>query len=104
MNRGSTLALAYSETHPEPCTALVLRGIFFGRKWELEWFTGPTGIASEFLSFSLGLVLTGQASFRTNSLSLNAIRMSFKTDPPVIACSPLSLPTSATMWKHIITP
>ncbi|MBW4049886.1 MAG: prolyl aminopeptidase [Proteobacteria bacterium] len=35
---GSTLALAYAETHPERVTALVLRGIFMLRRWELEWF------------------------------------------------------------------
>jgi len=35
---GSTLALAYAETHPEQVTELVLRGIFMLRRWELEWF------------------------------------------------------------------
>ena len=35
---GSTLALAYAETHPERVTELVLRGIFMLRRWELEWF------------------------------------------------------------------
>jgi proline iminopeptidase len=35
---GSTLALAYAETHPERVTELVLRGIFLLRRWELEWF------------------------------------------------------------------
>lgn len=35
---GSTLALAYAQTHPEPVTELVLRGIFMLRRWELEWF------------------------------------------------------------------
>src|ERR1700741_4403344 len=35
---GSTLALAYAETHPEHVTELVLRGIFMLRRWELEWF------------------------------------------------------------------
>ncbi len=35
---GSTLALAYAETHPERVSALVLRGIFMLRRWELEWF------------------------------------------------------------------
>ena len=35
---GSTLALAYAETHPERVTALVLRGIFLLRQSELEWF------------------------------------------------------------------
>ncbi|TAN09077.1 MAG: prolyl aminopeptidase [Rhodanobacteraceae bacterium] len=35
---GSTLALAYAETHPERVTELVLRGIFMLRKRELAWF------------------------------------------------------------------
>ena len=35
---GSTLALAYAQTHPERVTELVLRGIFLLRRWELEWF------------------------------------------------------------------
>jgi proline iminopeptidase len=35
---GSTLALAYAETHPERVTELVLRGIFLVRKREIDWF------------------------------------------------------------------
>ena len=35
---GSTLGLAYAETHPERVTELVLRGIFMLRKTELDWF------------------------------------------------------------------
>lgn len=35
---GSTLALAYAETHPDRCKALVLRGIFLLRRMELRWF------------------------------------------------------------------
>lgn len=35
---GSTLALAYAETHPERVTELVLRGIFLLRRKEIEWF------------------------------------------------------------------
>ena len=35
---GSTLALAYAQTHPERVTGLVLRGIFLLRKWEIDWF------------------------------------------------------------------
>ncbi len=35
---GSTLALAYAETHPERVTSLILRGIFLLRRSELEWF------------------------------------------------------------------
>ena len=35
---GSTLALAYGETHPERCLAFVLRGIFLCRRSEIDWF------------------------------------------------------------------
>ena len=35
---GSTLALAYSQTHPERCLGLILRGIFMLRQKELRWF------------------------------------------------------------------
>jgi proline iminopeptidase len=35
---GSTLALAYAETHPGRVTELLLRGIFTLRREELEWF------------------------------------------------------------------
>jgi len=35
---GSTLAIAYAQTHPERVTELVLRGIFLLRKQEIDWF------------------------------------------------------------------
>lgn len=35
---GSTLSLAYSQTHPEACLGLILRGIFLLRQKELRWF------------------------------------------------------------------
>ena len=35
---GSTLALAYAQTHPERVTELVLRGIFLVREREIAWF------------------------------------------------------------------
>jgi proline iminopeptidase len=35
---GSTLALAYAETHSDRCTELILRGIFLLRRQEIEWF------------------------------------------------------------------
>ena len=35
---GSTLSLAYAETHPDRVTALVLRGIFLCRPTEIDWF------------------------------------------------------------------
>lgn len=35
---GSTLALAYGETHPSRCLGFVLRGIFLSRRVEIDWF------------------------------------------------------------------
>jgi len=35
---GSSLALAYAQTHPEAVTELVLRGIFTLRRSELDWY------------------------------------------------------------------
>jgi proline iminopeptidase len=37
---GSTLALAYAETHPDRVIDLVLRGIFLLRRQELDWYYG----------------------------------------------------------------
>lgn len=35
---GSTLSLAYSQTHPDRCKGLILRGIFMLRQKEIRWF------------------------------------------------------------------
>jgi proline iminopeptidase len=35
---GSTLALAYAQTHPQPCLSLTLRGIFLLQAYEVDWF------------------------------------------------------------------
>ena len=35
---GSTLALAYAQTHPNCCNGLILRGIFMLRSKEIRWF------------------------------------------------------------------
>ena len=40
---GSTLALAYAETHPDRVSELVLRGIFTLRRSELAWFYEGAG-------------------------------------------------------------
>ncbi len=34
---GATLALAYAERHPEAVSELVLRGVFLGRRAEIDW-------------------------------------------------------------------
>ena len=43
---GSTLALAYTETHPQRVRGLVLRGIFLCRPREMRWFYEDTQGAS----------------------------------------------------------
>ena len=37
---GATLAVAYAADHAERCLGLVLRGVFLGRRRELDWFFG----------------------------------------------------------------
>ncbi|MEQ8349592.1 MAG: prolyl aminopeptidase [Sneathiellaceae bacterium] len=46
---GSTLSLAYAQAHPDRVTALVLRGIFLLRRWELDWYytSGTQGVFPE---------------------------------------------------------
>jgi proline iminopeptidase len=41
---GSTLALAYAQTHPSSVGSLVLRGIFTVREFELKWNHSPRGV------------------------------------------------------------
>ncbi|AXK40830.1 prolyl aminopeptidase [Crenobacter cavernae] len=40
---GSTLALAYAQTHPERVKGLILRGVFLGRDSEVDWFMHRMG-------------------------------------------------------------
>ncbi len=41
---GSTLALAYGQQHPDRCLGFVLRGIFLGRRCEIDWFLHGMGL------------------------------------------------------------
>jgi proline iminopeptidase len=43
---GSTLSIAYAETHPERVTELVLRGIFLFQQYELDWLYAEGGASS----------------------------------------------------------
>ena len=43
---GSTLSLAYAQTHPERVTELVLRGIFLFQQYELDWLYREGGASS----------------------------------------------------------
>lgn len=42
---GTTLALAYAETHPKPVRGLMLGALFLGTARECEWLTHPDGVA-----------------------------------------------------------
>lgn len=44
---GATLAVAFAQAHPDAVRALVLRGVFLGRRAELDWFYGG-GVARFF--------------------------------------------------------
>ncbi len=40
---GSTLSLAYAEAHPDRVLGLILRGVFLGRKEDIDWFCESGG-------------------------------------------------------------
>lgn len=42
---GSTLSLAYAETHPERVRGLILRGIFLCRQIEIDWLSEAGGVS-----------------------------------------------------------
>ncbi|MCY7281352.1 MAG: prolyl aminopeptidase [Sphingomonas bacterium] len=59
---GSTLALAYAQTHPERVTELVLRGIFLFRQSEVDWLYkyGASELYPEGWQEFVGLVQEGE--------------------------------------------
>lgn len=42
---GSLLALCYAIEHPDRVAGMIIRGIFLGRQWEIDWIHGPDGAA-----------------------------------------------------------
>ncbi len=42
---GSLLALCYAIKHPGSVAAIIIRGIFLGRQFEIDWIHGPNGAA-----------------------------------------------------------
>ena len=42
---GSLLALLYAIRHPDSVAGLIIRGIFLGRQFEIDWIHGPDGAA-----------------------------------------------------------
>jgi proline iminopeptidase len=59
---GSTLSLAYAQTHPERVTELVLRGIFLFRQSEVDWLYkyGASELYPEGWEDFVGLVQEGE--------------------------------------------
>ncbi|MEM6290903.1 MAG: prolyl aminopeptidase [Myxococcota bacterium] len=55
---GSTLALAYAQSHPDRVRAMVLRGLFLLRASELRWFyqEGASGLFPEAWAAFVGLI------------------------------------------------
>lgn len=48
---GSTLALAYAQTHPENVSELILRGIFMSRASEIDWLYQEGGASQVYPDF-----------------------------------------------------
>ena len=42
---GSLLALCYAINHPASVAGMIIRGIFLGRRFEIDWIHGPEGAA-----------------------------------------------------------
>lgn len=42
---GSLLALCYAIKHPRSVAGMIIRGIFLGRQFEIDWIHGPNGAA-----------------------------------------------------------
>jgi proline iminopeptidase len=89
---GSTLALAYAETHPKRVTELVLRGIFLLRRSELEWFyQNPQGAGSLFPDFWEKYIAEIPESERDDVMAAYYKRLT-SSDPAV-------LKKAATAWS-----
>ena len=84
---GSTLALAYAQTHPQRVTELVLRGIFLLRRWELEWFyQNPGGAAALYPDLWEHYVEAIPPAERSDMMRAYHKRLT-STDPDVLAAA-----------------
>ncbi len=77
---GSTLALAYCQAHPETVSFVVLRGIFLGRKSEIEWLYERGGAAHLF-PFDFEAYLEGLPEEKRDAPSLLHAYHSILTGP-----------------------
>lgn len=83
---GSTLALAYAETHPERVTELIVRGIFTLRKSEIRWFY-QEGADQLFPDLWEGFVAPIPAAERHDLLSAYHRRLTGTDRAQQIACA-----------------
>lgn len=79
---GSTLGLAYAQTHPERCLGLILRGIFMGRQSEIDWLYSTHGAAQFYPDQVNAFLQLIPESERTDLLASYAKRL-FRSDPEV---------------------
>lgn len=72
---GSTLTLAYAQSHPDRCTALIMRGIFLLRRSELQFFyqEGTSRGYSNRMCSSLTLLQTSSRKPGETTLSMSSI-------------------------------
>ena len=91
---GSTLSLAYAQTHPTRVTELVLRGIFTLRKTEIEWFyqDGASHLFPDVWEEYLAQVPEAER----NDLVAAYHRRLFDTDPAVHVPAAVAW----TVWEH----
>lgn len=100
---GSTLALAYAQTHPERVTELVLRGIFLLRRWEIEWFyQDPGGAAALYPDLWERYVAPIPPALRTDMVKAYYERLT-STDPQVLgaAAKAWAIWEGATSYLHL---
>jgi proline iminopeptidase len=83
---GSTLALAYTETHPDRVSELILRGIFLLRKWELGWFY-QEGASRMFADAWESFVAPIPASDRGDLISAYHKRLTSNDPATQLACA-----------------
>jgi proline iminopeptidase len=100
---GSTLALAYAETHPERVAELVLRGIFLLRRWEIEWFyQNPGGAGALYPDLWEQYVAPIPADQRSDMVSAY-YKLLTSDDPKVLnhAAQAWSIWEGATSYLHM---
>ncbi|MCH5644466.1 MULTISPECIES: prolyl aminopeptidase [unclassified Gordonia (in: high G+C Gram-positive bacteria)] len=92
---GSTLGLAYAQTHPDRVTELVLRGIFLLRRSEIDWYynTGASNIYPDLWESYLAPI---PADERDGDL-VAAYHRLLTSDDPAIAQAAASAWTG---WEH----